>query len=60
MRKVEYNVTDEEVEAEIKKLQERNSRLVEITDRPAAMGDTTVIDYSGSVDGVKFPGGKKW
>ncbi len=57
IKKVEYNVTDEDVEKELTKLQERNSRLVEVTDRPAADGDTTVIDYSGSVNGVKFPGG---
>ena len=57
IEKVEYNVTDEDVENELKKLQERNSRLVDVTDRPAQNGDTTVIDYSGSVDGVKFPGG---
>ena len=57
IEKVEYNVTDEDVEAELKKLQERNSRMVEVTDRPAQDGDTVVIDYSGSVDGVKFPGG---
>ncbi len=55
--KVEYNVTDEDIENEIKRLQERNSRLVDVTDRAAADGDTVVIDYSGSVDGVKFEGG---
>lgn len=55
--KVEYNVTDEDIENELKRLQERNSRLVAVTDRPAQNGDTVVIDYSGSVDGVKFDGG---
>ena len=54
---VEYNVTDEDIENELKRLQERNSRLVAVTDRPAQNGDTVVIDYSGSVDGVKFDGG---
>ena len=57
IRKVEYNVKDEDVEAELKRLQERNSRLVEVTDRPAENGDTTTIDFSGSIDGVKFEGG---
>lgn len=57
IEKVEYNVTDADVEAELKKLQERNARMVEVTDRPAQMGDTTVIDFSGSIDGVKFEGG---
>ena len=56
-KKVEYNVKDEDVEAELKRLQERNSRMVEVTDRAVENGDTVIIDYSGSVDGVKFDGG---
>ncbi len=56
-KKNEYNVKDEDVEEEIKRLQERNSRMVEVTDREVKDGDTVVIDYSGSVDGVKFDGG---
>ncbi len=52
-----YNVKDEDIEEDIKRLQERNSRLVEVTDREAKDGDTVIIDYSGSVDGVKFAGG---
>ena len=52
-----YNVTDEEIEQDIARLQERNSRLVDVTDRAVADGDTVIIDYSGSVDGVKFDGG---
>ncbi len=56
-KKVEYNVKDEDVEAELKRLQERNSRMVEVTDRAVENGDTVIIDYSGSVDGVKFEGG---
>ncbi len=56
-KKVEYNVKDEDVEAEVKRLQERNSRMVEVTDRAVENGDTVIIDYSGSVDGVKFDGG---
>ena len=55
--KVVYNVKDEDIEEDIKRLQERNSRMVDITDREAKDGDTVVIDYSGSVDGVKFAGG---
>lgn len=51
-------VTDEEIDREIQTVRERNAREVEITDRPAAMGDTTVIDYEGFVDGVAFDGGK--
>ncbi len=52
-----YNVKDEEIDNELSRLQDRNSRMVEITDRAVKDGDTVVIDYSGSVDGVKFDGG---
>ena len=51
-------VTDEDVEAELQRVRERNARTVEITDRAAAMGDIANIDYEGSVDGVPFDGGK--
>ena len=51
-------VTDAEVEAEITKVRERNARTIEISDRAAAMGDITNINYEGSVDGVAFDGGK--
>ena len=51
-------VTDEDVEAELKRVRERNARTVEITDRAAEMGDIANIDYEGSVDGVPFDGGK--
>lgn len=50
--------TDEEIDAEIAQVRARNSRTVDITDRPAADGDICVIDYEGSVDGVPFEGGK--
>ena len=51
-------VTDEEIDREIKLVQERNSRTVDVTDRPAENGDTTVIDYEGFCGGVAFDGGK--
>jgi trigger factor len=51
-------VTDEEIDAEIKKVQERNSRMITLEDRAAQDGDITVIDFDGSVDGVAFDGGK--
>lgn len=54
--KKEAKVTAKEVNAELEKVREQNVRWVEV-DRPAAMGDTVVMDYSGSVDGVKFDGG---
>ncbi len=50
-------VTDEEVDAEINTVRERNSREIEVTDRAVENGDTVIFDYSGSVDGVKFEGG---
>ena len=55
--KVEYNVKDEDVDNALKRLQERNSRMVNVEDRAAENGDTVVIDYSGSTGGVKFAGG---
>ena len=51
-------VTDEEVDAEIKKLEEQQAELVLKEDQPAAEGDTVVIDFEGKVDGVAFDGGK--
>ena len=56
-RKVEP-VTDEELDAEIATVQNRNSREIEVTDRAAEMGDTAVLDYEGFADGVAFEGGK--
>lgn len=57
VKKVEYNVTDEDVENAIKSLQERNAREVPVEGRSAKDGDITNIDYSGAIDGVKFDGG---
>lgn len=57
VKKIEYGVTDEEIDKEIDLMKERVARFVEVTDRPAEMGDVTVIDYEGSIDGVKFDGG---
>ena len=51
-------VTDEDVEKEIELVRERNSREIDVTDRPAEMGDTAVIDFEGFCDGVAFEGGK--
>ena len=57
IEKVEYNVTDADVEKEISNLQERNSREIEVLDRSVQEGDICDIDFSGSVDNVKFEGG---
>ena len=52
-------VTDEEVDREIKTLQERNSRETELEEGgKAEMGDICTIDFDGSIDGVPFDGGK--
>lgn len=51
-------VSEEEVDAQIKRDRDRNARSIEVTDRPAQEGDTANIDYEGSVDGVPFDGGK--
>ena len=56
VEKTEITVTDEEVDAEIKKTQEQNSREITV-ERPAENGDTVVIDYAGTIDGVAFDGG---
>ena len=56
--KIEYNVTDEDIEKELKQMQERNSRLVTVEDRAVEEGDTVVIDFEGFVDEKAFEGGK--
>ena len=56
--KSEIAVTDEEVDAEVKKEQDKNARTVAVEDRAAANGDITTIDFEGLVDGVAFEGGK--
>lgn len=58
IKKIEYNVSDEDVEHELGHMAERNARLVSVEDRPVEDGDTTVIDFEGFVDGVAFEGGK--
>lgn len=51
-------VDDEALNREIETVRERNSREIDVTDRPAEMGDTAVIDFEGFCDGVAFDGGK--
>ena len=51
-------VTDEDIDAEIKRVQERNSRVEVVSDRAVENGDIAVIDYEGFCDGVAFDGGK--
>ena len=58
VEKARPEVTDADIEAELKKVQEQNSRMIAVEDRAVEMGDQTVIDFDGSVDGVPFEGGK--
>ena len=51
-------ITDEDVERDLKSVQERNSRQIKIEDRAVQEGDTANIDYEGFLDGVPFEGGK--
>ena len=55
---LDTEASDEDVENELKNMQDRNSRLVSVDDRAAEMGDTAEIDFEGFVDGVAFDGGK--
>ncbi len=58
IKKIEYNVSDEDIEHELGHMQEHNSRLVSIEDRPVESGDIANIDFEGFVDGKAFEGGK--
>ena len=57
VKKDKVSVTEKEVEAKLKDLQEKQARYVDVTDRPAKMGDLVNIDFAGSIDGVAFDGG---
>ena len=58
LKKIEYNVSDHDIEHELGHMAEHNARLVSVEDRPVEKGDITVIDFEGSIDGVPFEGGK--
>ena len=58
IKKIEYKVTDEDVEHELGHMQEHNSRLISVDDRPVESGDIANINFEGFVDGVAFEGGK--
>ena len=58
VEKASMEVTDEDVEADLKKVQDQNARLVTVEDRPIADGDQVIIDFDGSVEGIPFDGGK--
>ena len=58
VEKVEYPVTDEDVDREINAAREKNSSLETVEGRPVEQGDTVVLDFEGFVDGTAFEGGK--
>ena len=56
--KIDAEVTEEEIDAEINKERENNARNITVEDRPVKDGDMTTLDFEGFVDGVPFEGGK--
>ena len=58
VKKAPIEVKDEEIEAQIAKEREANSRTVTVDDRAVAQGDIVTLDFEGFVDGVAFEGGK--
>ena len=58
VQKTKSEVTEEDIETEIKRAREKNSRLITVEDRGVEDGDQVTIDFDGSVDGKSFEGGK--
>ena len=58
IKKIEYNVSDKDIEDELNKMAERNARIVTVEDRAVETGDITVIDFEGFIEGKPFEGGK--
>ena len=58
VKKLEYNVTEHEVEQEIERMRQKNARIVTVEDRKLEDADTAVIDFEGFIDEVPFEGGK--
>lgn len=58
IEKMSAKVSKEELDAELKNYQQRQSRLIDVTDRKSQMGDTVIFDFEGFVDGKPFEGGK--
>ena len=58
VEKVDYTVTDEDVDKDIESVRSRNARVVTVDDRAVQSGDIAVIDFEGFVDDVPFEGGK--
>ncbi len=58
IEKIEYTVSDDDINHELGHMQEHNARLISVEDRAVENGDTTVIDFEGFVDEKAFEGGK--
>ena len=58
VQKTKSEVTEEDIETDIKRAREKNSRLITVEDRGIEDGDQVTIDFDGSVDGKRFEGGK--
>ena len=58
IKKIEYNVSDEDINHELEHMQEHNARIVTVEDRAVEKGDIAEIDFEGFVDGKAFDGGK--
>ncbi len=58
VKKTEYKVTDDEIENELKGMQEKNARVEEKLEGAVAMGDIAIIDFEGFVEDVAFEGGQ--
>ncbi|KAB3534785.1 trigger factor [Alkaliphilus pronyensis] len=57
VEKKEYNVQEEDIENQLKSMQDKNARMIEVNDRPVKVDDLVIIDYKGFVDGEAFEGG---
>lgn len=58
IEKIPVEVTEAEIQSEIDKERENNSRVIDVDDRPVAQGDIIKLDFEGFIDGVPFEGGK--
>ena len=56
--KIEYTVSEEDIDKDIEAVRKKNARIITVEDRAVADGDIAVIDFEGFCDGVAFPGGK--
>ncbi|MBU3213854.1 trigger factor [Clostridium estertheticum] len=57
-KKVEYNVSDDEIESQLKGMQEKNARIEDKIDGTVAMGDIAIIDFKGFIEETAFEGGE--